>query len=125
MTDIQLKHAREPASPEDGKRILVDRLWPRGVRKESLLLDEWMKSVAPSTELRKWFHHAPERWREFQRKYFAELDQQPGLVCALRKMVSQGQVTLIFSAHDRQHNNAVALKAYLLRQGHGPMETCP
>jgi len=125
LTDIQLKHAREPASAEDGKRILVDRLWPRGVQKESLFLDEWMKSVAPSTELRKWFHHTTERWVEFQQKYFAELDQQPELVCALRKMVSQGRVPLIFGAHDRQHNNAVALRAYLLRRSLGRMATCP
>lgn len=116
MTDIQLKHARESASTEDGKRILVDRLWPRGISKESLRLDEWMKSVAPSTALRKWFHHAPDRWIEFQQKYFAELDQLPEPVFALRKMVRQGRVTLIFSAQDKQHNNAVALRDYLLRK---------
>jgi uncharacterized protein YeaO (DUF488 family) len=125
LKDIQLKHARDPASPEDGKRILVDRLWPRGVSKEYLVLEEWMKNIAPSAELRKWFHSAPQMWEEFQQKYFTELDRQPEPVRALSKMASQGRVTLIFGAHDRQHNNAVALKNYLLRRSHRPITNHP
>ena len=111
--DIRLKRAQEPAASDDGRRILVDRLWPRGISKQALRLDHWRKEVAPSTALRQWFHHEPEKWEEFQRRYFAELDQQPQAVEDLRKLLRQGRVTLVFSARDQQHNNAVALRRYL------------
>ena len=111
--DIRLKRAQEPPASEDGRRILVDRLWPRGIAKEALRLDQWLKQIAPSTQLRQWFHHDPEKWDEFQRRYFSELDRQPQAIEDLRKLLSQGRVTFVFSAHDPQHNNAVALRRYL------------
>ncbi|HZU10642.1 MAG TPA: DUF488 domain-containing protein [Pseudacidobacterium sp.] len=110
---IQLKRAYDPASPHDGRRFLVERLWPRGIRKEDLLLDDWIKDAAPSTELRKWFHHDPEKWKEFQRRYFTELDSRPEVLAPILKAARHGCVTLIFSSHDAEHNNAVALKSYL------------
>jgi len=97
----------------DGTRILVDRLWPRGLSKDKLKLDAWMKDLAPSNELRKEFHHDVAKWDEFQRHYFKELDRQPELVAELRKKARRGTVTLIYAAHDQTHNNAVALKKYL------------
>jgi uncharacterized protein YeaO (DUF488 family) len=110
---IQLKRVYDEPNATDGARFLVERLWPRGIKKTSLKLDAWLKDVAPSTELRKWFMHDPSKWNEFRRRYFAELDTnlaswQP-LVAAARK----GRVTLLFSSHDGEHNNAVALKDYL------------
>ncbi len=110
---IHLKRVYEPASPEDGMRFLVERLWPRGVKKEALHLDAWLKDVAPSTELRQWFAHDPVKWVEFQRRYVAELDAKPEAVQPLRKAMREGPVTLLFSSHDAEHNNAVALKSYL------------
>lgn len=117
--DIQIKRAQSPAAGTDGRRILVDRLWPRGISKDRLHLDLWMKELAPSTELRKWFAHDPDKWQEFQKRYFAELDRNPEAVAELRKLLHAGRVTLIFSAHDEQHNNAAALRAYLLRHQSG------
>jgi uncharacterized protein YeaO (DUF488 family) len=113
VTTIKLKRAYDPASADDGVRILVERLWPRGVKKETLHLDAWLKDVAPSTELRKWFSHDPAKWSAFQRKYFAELDAKPDALEPIRKASSHGRVTLIFSSHDAEHNNAAALKAYI------------
>jgi uncharacterized protein YeaO (DUF488 family) len=110
---IQLKRVYEPATPEDGARFLVERLWPRGVKKESLRFDAWLKDVAPSTELRQWFAHDPAKWEGFQRKYFAELDANAEALAPIRKAVRKGPVTLLFSSHDVTHNNAVALKRYL------------
>ncbi len=110
---IQIKRAYDPPSRTDGARILVDRLWPRGVSKEKLKLDEWMKDLAPSNELRKKFHHDAAKWEQFQKSYFAELDRQPELVRELRKKARAGTVTLIYAAQDETHNNAVALKKYL------------
>ena len=112
---VQIKRAYAPPAPEDGMRILIDRLWPRGVSKEALALDHWNKELAPSTELRQWFGHDPAKWPEFQRRYAAELDANPGPVAELRAMIARGPVTLLFAAHDAQHNNAVALRAYLMR----------
>jgi uncharacterized protein YeaO (DUF488 family) len=110
---IQLKRAYEPATPKDGKRFLVDRMWPRGIKKSSLRLDAWVKEVAPSVSLRRWFGHEPEKWDEFRRRYFAELDKQAGTWEPILKAAKHTTVTLVYSAHDTEHNNAVALKEYL------------
>ena len=110
---IQIKRAYDPHGPDDGARILIDRLWPRGIQKEALKLDGWMKDVAPSDDLRRWFGHDPEKWEEFCRRYFAELDSQPEAWQPILKLAGQGKVTLLFGARDVQYNNAVALKAYL------------
>lgn len=110
---IKLKRAYDPANDDDGARILVERLWPRGVKKEALHLDAWLKDVAPSTELRKWFSHDPNKWTTFQQKYFAELDDKPEALDPIFKASRRGRVTLIFSSHDTEHNNAVALKTYI------------
>jgi uncharacterized protein YeaO (DUF488 family) len=111
---IGLKRAYEPVSRTDGVRLLVERLWPRGIAKADLALDEWLKDVAPSTELRKWFGHDPDKWDEFRRRYFRELDSRPEawkpILSAARR---GGTVTLVYSSHDTQHNNAVALRDYL------------
>ena len=110
---IRLKRAYEPASPQDGKRILVERLWPRGIRKEDLELDEWTKEVAPSTELRRWFAHDPAKWDEFRRRYFEELKQNPEVWKPLLSSAKRGTITLVFSSHDQRHNNAAALKQFV------------
>ena len=110
---IQTKRVYEPASPQDGTRFLVERLWPRGIRKESLRLDAWIREVAPSTELRRWFGHDPAKWDGFRRLYRAELDAHPEAWRALVDAARRGSLTLLYSAHDIAHNNAVALKDYL------------
>ena len=110
---IHIKRVYEPAEPEDGTRILVDRLWPRGIEKKALRLDSWHKDVAPSTELRKWSHHDPARWDEFRRRYFAELDSNPAAWSSLAELARNGNVTLLYSARDERHNNAEALRDYL------------
>ena len=110
---IVIKRAYEPAQVSDGYRVLVDRLWPRGLTKEKLKLDAWMKEVSPSTELRKEFHQQAARWAEFQRRYFTELKGQPQLIGELRTKARTGTVTLIYAARDETHNNAAALKNYL------------
>ena len=108
-----LKRVYEPALPEDGARILVERLWPRGMKKAALGLDSWMKDVAPSDALRRWFSHDPAKWTEFRRRYFAELDQKSAVWDAILQASLRGRVTLLYSSHDTEHNNAVALKDYL------------
>jgi uncharacterized protein YeaO (DUF488 family) len=112
---ITLKRAYDPASRVDGIRFLVERLWPRGIAKTDLRIDEWLKDVGPSTGLRKWFGHDPGKWAEFRRRYFRELGSQPEvwkpIVSAARR---GGTVTLVYSSHDPEHNNAVALREYLL-----------
>jgi len=113
---IVLKRVYEPATPTDGKRILVERLWPRGVAKSSADLEQWAKEVAPSAALRKWFHHDPARWEEFKHRYFRELDGKEEIWRELLKASRKGRVTLIYSSHDREHNNAVALREYLQRK---------
>lgn len=110
---IRTKRAYEPAAKPDGKRFLVDRLWPRGVKKEALHLTAWIKGAAPSKELRQWFNHDPAKWKEFQRRYRAELDGQPAAWQPLLDAAKSGDVTLLFSAHDLEHNNAAALKVCL------------
>ncbi len=113
---ISLKRAYEPASSQDGARFLVERLWPRGIKKEKLRIEGWLKDVAPSTELRKWFHHDPARWNEFGERYFAELDAHSEALQPLLEAAKKGKVTLVYSSHDQEHNNAVALKGYLHRK---------
>jgi len=111
---VRIKRAYEAPSPDDGERILIDRLWPRGVKKEALQLAEWNKALAPSGELRRWFNHEHARWPEFRRRYAAELAAQPGPFEALRERARKGVVTLVYSARDAAVNNAVALREYLL-----------
>ena len=113
--DIRLKRAYEPAAPADGHRVLIDRLWPRGVSRASAALDAWEKELAPSAELRQWFGHAPERYEEFRRRYIDELrDQRPRLT-ALRRVARAGRLTLVYAAHDSEHNDAVVLAEVLAR----------
>jgi uncharacterized protein YeaO (DUF488 family) len=117
MTDhIKLKRAYEPPGSDDGTRILIDRLWPRGVKKVNAAIDEWMKEIAPSTELRKWFGHDPERWSEFQRRYKSEIRQHGEQLDRLRHLAQRGRITLVFSAHDEAHNDAVVLKNLLVNR---------
>jgi len=110
---LQLKRAYEPAEPADGTRILVDRLWPRGVSKEEAALDDWMKDIAPSTELREWFGHDPAKWPEFERRYRAELAQHGAELQHIRDLAKSHKVTLVYSARDEQHNDAIVLRAVL------------
>lgn len=110
-----LKCTAEPPARSDGKRVLVDRLWPRGKTKESLNLDLWLREIAPSMELRQWFGHDPAKWKEFRKRFFAELNDNPEPVATLRGLVDAGTVTLVFAARDVEHNNAEALREYLLR----------
>lgn len=109
---IRLKRAYDPAAPGDGLRILVDRLWPRGLSKERAALDDWIKEVAPSTGLRKWFGHDPAKWADFQTRYRAELQDRPAFD-HLRKLAADRTVTLIFAAKDTEHNEAVVLRDLL------------
>ena len=111
-TDVRIKRAYEPRSSADGQRVLVDRLWPRGLRKQDLEDAIWIRDLAPTTALRKWFGHKPERWEEFRSRYFDELRDNPALD-TLRSMIAVGPVTLLYSAHDQVHNQAVALAEYL------------
>ena len=108
-----MKRIYEPASPQDGRRFLVDRLWPRGLKRNDLSLDDWLKDLGPSDSLRRWFAHDPSRWDGFRRRYGAELDRHPDRWQSLLKMARRGSVTLLYGARDPNHNNAVALKSYL------------
>lgn len=110
---ITIKRAYEKASKDDGYRILVDRLWPRGLTKEKVAADEWMKEIAPSTELRKWFGHDPEKWEEFRKRYEKELKEKKELVDAIKKKARHGKVTLVYGAKDEVHNEAAVLKDIL------------
>jgi uncharacterized protein YeaO (DUF488 family) len=112
--NIKLKRAYNPPSPDDGTRVLVDRLWPRGISKQKAALDRWVKEIAPSTELRKWFDHDPKRWTEFRRRYAEELRDHSDLVGELRSLAREGTITLVYSAHDETHNDAVVLRDVLL-----------
>lgn len=112
---IYLKRAYDPPEPGDGMRILVDRLWPRGVSRESARIDVWLKGIAPGTPLRKWFAHDPLKWDAFRERYFQELSRNPAAVAELREQVHRGAVTLVYGAKDREHNHAVALREYLDR----------
>ncbi len=113
---IKIKRAYDPPARGDGKRFLVDRLWPRGMTKAKLRLDDWLKDVAPSNALRKQFHHDPAKWDEFKRRYFAELDAHPDAWQPILQAARRGNVILVYGARDTEHNNAVALKAYLEKQ---------
>ncbi len=110
---LELKRAYDEPANSDGCRVLVDRVWPRGVSKAAAKIDQWRKEFAPSTELRKWFAHKPERWPEFKKRYFAELDNQREALAEFRKLANCKTVTLIYGARDTMHNQAVALKEYL------------
>jgi uncharacterized protein YeaO (DUF488 family) len=111
--EIRVKRIYEPPEPADGYRLLVDRLWPRGVSRESASLDAWMKDVAPSSELRRWFGHDASRWQEFKRRYAIELGTRQNLVAEILSLARDRPVTLLYSARDSDHNQAVALAEYL------------
>ncbi|PYR11084.1 MAG: hypothetical protein DMF99_09250 [Acidobacteria bacterium] len=113
---VQVKRAYDPPSDNDGVRVLVDRLWPRGLSKTAAAVDLWLKDIAPSVTLRRWFNHDPSRWSEFTHRYGEELDAKKAAVAALIGAVRSGRVTLLFGARDPKHNNAAALYAYLTRQ---------
>jgi uncharacterized protein YeaO (DUF488 family) len=113
---VRIKRIYEPSSPEDGARLLVDRVWPRGITKEAAALTMWIKEVAPSTALRKWFGHDPARWPEFHRRYLDELAANTPAVDRIRDYIEAGRTTLLYAAHDPAHNNAVALADYLRKQ---------
>jgi uncharacterized protein YeaO (DUF488 family) len=111
---IQTKRVYQAAEKEDGVRVLVDRVWPRGMTRERLRADLWLKDAAPSTALRKWFGHDPDRWEAFKRRFFAELDGRPAVIAQLRDLAAKEKLTLLFAARDTRHNQAVALSEYLL-----------
>ncbi len=110
---IYIKRVYEPPAKSDGIRFLVERLWPRGVKKEDLKIDGWLRDVAPSTELRKWFGHDPSKWEEFRQRYEAELNKHSEAWQPILEAAQKHDVTLLFSSHDTEHNNVVALKTYL------------
>jgi uncharacterized protein YeaO (DUF488 family) len=114
-SDVRLKRAYDPAEPDDGYRVLIDRLWPRGVSTERARLDEWARELAPSAELRTWFGHDPERFAEFERRYRAELADHDEKLDELRRRAREGPLTLVYGARDEEHNDAVVL-AELLRE---------
>lgn len=117
--DVRLKRAYESAAAADGSRVLIDRIWPRGVSREEAHLDEWARELAPSGELRRWFSHDPDRFAEFRRRYRAELTAQEAKLRELRQRARQGTLTLVYAARDTEHNDAVVL-AELLRRGPKP-----
>jgi uncharacterized protein YeaO (DUF488 family) len=110
---IKVRRVYKPRAPDDGARFLVDRLWPRGLKKEGLRIEAWLKDVAPSDSLRRWFGHEPKKWKEFQRRYFAELDDRCDAWQPILEAARKGDITLLYSARDPKHNNAVALQDYL------------
>ncbi len=114
---VKIKRVYEPKERGDGERILVDRLWPRGLTKQAAAVDEWMKDLGPSNELRKWFGHDPARWPEFRRRFLAELKTQRESLTTLARKARDHTVTLVFGAHDTEHNNAVVLKGLIDRLG--------
>jgi uncharacterized protein YeaO (DUF488 family) len=116
MAFIKIKRAYEPASRSDGQRFLVDRVWPRGVSRDELNIEDWLKDVAPSTELRKWFGHDPQRWNDFQRRYRQELASNQAALEPLLDAARRGDVTLVYGARDEQHNQAMVLKQFLEEQ---------
>ncbi|MDT8443221.1 MAG: DUF488 domain-containing protein [Desulfuromonadales bacterium] len=113
MGEIRLKRAYDEPAQNDGRRVLVDRIWPRGVKKEELELDDWFKQVAPSSDLRKWFDHDPQKWNEFKQRYFDELKNQPEEIQSLLTTARKGRLTLVYAASEEKYNNAVALKEFL------------
>jgi uncharacterized protein YeaO (DUF488 family) len=117
---VKLKRAYESAAASDGRRVLIDRLWPRGVSKAEAAIDRWLKEIAPSTALRQWFGHDPARWQEFRMRYAAEIRQHPEELRELRRMAAEGPLTLVYSARDRVHNDAVVLRAIVLGRWPAP-----
>lgn len=117
---LKLKRVYDPVSHTDGTRVLVERLWPRGFSKAKLQVSAWLKDAGPSTELRKWFSHDPEKWSRFRTRYFRELESRPEAWRAIVSAARRGTVTLVYSSHDEQHNNAVALKDYVLAKMRTP-----
>jgi uncharacterized protein YeaO (DUF488 family) len=120
---IALKRAYDSVSRTDGKRFLVERLWPRGVSRAKLHVDAWLKEVGPTTELRRWFSHDPTKWSEFRRRYFRELDSRPEAWQPILSAAWHGRVTLVYSSQDTEHNNAVALQQYLQAKSRGAKST--
>ncbi len=116
---VDLKRAYDPATESDGRRILVDRVWPRGIARDDLQIDAWLKDLAPSSELRRWFGHDPAKWDEFRKRYARELEQRSDALGELVEQARAGHVTLVFGARDIEHNNAVALKEHLERRLRG------
>ncbi len=116
---VRLKRAYEPATPADGPRVLVDRVWPRGVSRERLMIDAWLRDLGPSTALRKWFGHDPRKWAEFRTRYRAELARKQALLAELAGYARSGRLTLVYSARDTEHNQAVVLKEMLDRRAAG------
>lgn len=114
--DIRLKRAYDPPARSDGTRVLIDRLWPRGMTKEKAELDQWFRDVAPSSDLRRWFGHDPARWHEFQHRYRGELRQHADLLDELLELARKGTLTLVFGARDEEHNDAVVLRQALLER---------
>lgn len=110
---VRIKRIYDAPSTDDGYRVLVDRVWPRGLSKKEARLDRWLKEIAPSTELRRWFAHDPSRWSEFRRRYRGELEKSPALIQEIAEKAQSGPVTLLFSARDQQHNQAVVLREWL------------
>ncbi len=110
---IRIKRIYDPASPDDGKRIYIDRLWPRGMKKEAVKMDGWLKEIAPSDKLRKWFSHDPKKYREFKKRYVKELEDKSEILKRIKSEAKKGKVTLLFSAKNTEHNNATALKELL------------
>lgn len=115
LLDLRIKRVYDPVDSEDGFRVLIDRLWPRGLSKEKAKLDLWLKEIAPSTELRQWFHHEPAKWPEFRQRYFSELDSREEEVKEIRARAEKGRVTLLYAARDTEHNQALVLRDYLQR----------
>jgi len=114
--EIKIKRMYDPVETDDGFRVLVDRNWPRGITKAQAHIDLWLREIAPSSELRKWFSHDPAKWEEFKKRYFEELEAKPEVVSRLLEIIAKGPVTLLYSAREREYNQAVALKEYLLKR---------
>ncbi len=114
--EVRVKRAYDPVEPGDGYRVLIDHIWPRGVKREALRLDEWARELAPSDELRKWFDHVPARFSEFRSRYRTELSAHADRLAELRRSAGEGPLTIVYAARDREHNNAVVL-AELVREG--------
>jgi uncharacterized protein YeaO (DUF488 family) len=110
---IKIKRVYDPPAPDDGKRILIDRLWPRGIKKADMRADEWLKEIAPSNELRQWFNHDPNKWGEFKKRFFTELRGKQDVVDGIIGAARKGAVTLLFGSKEERFNNAVALKEYI------------
>ncbi|MCL4686660.1 DUF488 family protein [Myxococcota bacterium] len=118
--EIWIRRAYEPPARGDGQRLLIDGIWPRGVAKQQLKIEAWLRDAAPSTRLRQWFDHDPERWEEFRERYFAELDQRRDVVEDLLRRAKAGRITLVYAARDPDYNNAVALREYLRARRSSP-----